>query len=72
MTKEKVNEILKPYGLKLSSPQGWYYPNTDDGGHGYVCKEGWRGVHAFSISTGISEEKLEEMALAWSLENSFG
>lgn len=71
MTREKVNEILRPYSLKLSSPHGWYYPNPDDTGHGYVCEEGWRGGYAFCISTNTPEEELEEMAIAWSLENSF-
>jgi hypothetical protein len=71
MTPDRVNEILSPYGLRLLSPHGWYYPIPDNGGHGYVCEEGWHGVYAFCISEGISEEELEEMALAWSLEKSF-
>jgi hypothetical protein len=66
MTPDRVNEICRPYSIELVpvySPYG-------------ACSILYRAYsrsysHAFDVIEGTSEEELEEMAIAWSLENSF-
>jgi hypothetical protein len=69
MTPDRVNEICRPYGL-IIIPTRFQTMGT----HALFKKSdiGYGVSYAFSVIEGISEGELEEVALAWSLENSFG
>jgi hypothetical protein len=64
MTPERVKEICIPYGLKLMYQMG---PDS----YTIYYKTGNGIGYAFEVTKGTSEEELEEMAISWSLKNSF-